>query len=86
MIPTPHSKQVRGKLRRLKCDCGGLSYRILYHEAESGFVVLLHVFVKKTAKIPQSEIGLALRRWNDFERRMDVPERPHRRAAGKDAP
>src|ERR1700761_1967662 len=47
-IPSPHSKQVRGRLRRLKCDCAGLSYRVLYCEAQSGFIVLLHIFLKKT--------------------------------------
>jgi len=86
MIPAPHTKQIRGKLRRLKADFAGLRYRILYHEAESGFIVLLHVFVKKTPKIPQSEIAVAESRWVDFERRMDEVERVPPRAFGGDAP
>jgi phage-related protein len=86
MVPAPHSKKVRGKLRRLKCDFAGLRYRILYHEAESGFIVLLHMFVKKTPKIPQSEIDVAQSRWNDFEQRMDARARVPPRALGGDAP
>jgi phage-related protein len=86
MIPAPHSKKVRGKLRRLKADFAGLSYRVLYQEAESGLIVLLHIFVKKTAKIPSAEIELAASRWIDFERRMAAIERLPPRAVGGDAP
>ena len=86
MLPAPHSKHVRGKLRRLKCDFAGLRYRILYHEAESGLIVLLRIFVKKTSKIPQLEIELAESRWDDFEQRMNALRRVPPRAIGTDAP
>ncbi len=86
MLPSPHSKQVKGKLRRLKCDYDGLAYRVLYHEAENGFIVLLHAFVKKTAKIAPAEIRQAESRWSDFKARMDAPQRVPPRAAGDDAP
>lgn len=86
LIPAPHSKKVRGKLRRLKADFAGLSYRVLYQEAESGLIVLLHIFVKKTARIPPAEIDLAASRWIDFGRRMDAVERVPPRAVGGDAP
>jgi phage-related protein len=86
MIPAPHSKKVRGKLRRLKCDFDGLSYRILYREAESGFIVLLHIFVKKTPKIPAAETELAESRWNDCEQRMNALKKIPPRALGRDAP
>jgi phage-related protein len=86
MIPVPHSKQVRGKLRRLKCDFAGLAYRVLYTEAEHGFIILLHIFVKKTPRIPGHEIDLALSRWDDFKRRMDALNRVPPRAIGRDAP
>ncbi len=86
MLPSPHSKQVNGKLRRLKCDYDGLAYRVLYHEAENGFIVLLHAFVKKTPKIPLAEIRQAASRWADFNARMAAPKRVPPRAAGHDAP
>ncbi len=86
MISVPHSKKVRGKLRRLKCDVDGLSYRILYREAESGFIVLLHIFVKKTPKIPAAQVELAESRWNDFEQRMNTLKQIPPRAVGQDAP
>lgn len=86
MIPAPHSKQVRGKLRRLKCDFSGLCYRVIYHEAESGFIILLHILVKKTPRIPSFEIDLAQSRWEDYKARMDARRRVPPRAAGGDAP
>jgi phage-related protein len=82
----PHSKQVRGKVRRLRCDFEGVGYRILYREAKAGFIVLLHIFVKKTPKIPLPEIDIALSRWVDFEQRMNALERAPPRAVGDDAP
>src|ERR1700681_517528 len=86
MIPPPHSKPVRGKLRRLKCDCGRLCYRILYHEAESGFIVLLHILVNKTATSPTADIDWARSRWKDFRARMTATKTVPPRAAGRDAP
>ena len=86
MLPSPHSKKVDGKLRRLKCDFDGLAYRVLYHEAQNGFIVLLHAFVKKTQKMPPAEIEQAKSRWNDFKARMDAAKRVPPRAAGHDAP
>lgn len=86
MVPSPHSKAIRGKLRRLKCDFAGLCYRILYQEAESGFIILLSIFLKKTRQIPLAEIRLAQSRWRDFKERMGAVKRVPPRAAGGDAP
>jgi len=48
--------------------------------------MLLHVFRKKTGKVPPAEIKIAQERWDDFKARMDdMPRRPPR-PAGHDAP
>jgi phage-related protein len=86
MLPSPHSKQVKGKLRRLKCDYDGRAYRVLYHEAENGFIVLLHAFIKKTPKIPPAEVAQAQSRWSDFKARMGAAQPVPPRAVGHDAP
>jgi phage-related protein len=86
MLPAPHSKQVREKIRRLKADYRGLAYRVLYREAENGFIVLLHAFVKKSPRIPPAEADLAEARWKDFRARMDAERRVPPRAIGHDAP
>lgn len=84
-LPFPHSSQVRGALRELRCHYGNELYRVLYRRSEALFV-LLHAFRKDTGKIPGEDISTAERRWEDFKARMDAPARVPPRAAGRDAP
>ncbi len=84
-VPFPHTSQVEGELRELRCHYGSEQYRILYRRSGNLFV-LLHAFHKTTAKIPQPEIQVAKQRWQHFKRRMDAPLRRKPRAAGHDAP
>lgn len=49
-LPFPHSSQVEGALRELRCHFGRELYRILYRRSKN-LVVLLHVFRKDTGKI-----------------------------------
>ncbi len=84
-LPFPHSSQVDGELRELRCHHGRQLFRILYRRSGS-LLVLLHVFSKRTAKIPASEIKVANERWDDFKKRMDANPRRPPRAAGHDAP
>lgn len=84
-LPFPHTSQVQGELRELRCHYGSEQYRILYRRSRNLFI-LLHVFRKTTARIPPAEIEVARTRWDDFKRRMDAPRRRKPRAAGQDAP
>lgn len=84
-LPFPHSSQVDGELRELRCHYGRELYRVLYRRS-GRLIVLLHIFSKRTAKIPSSEISLAQQRWDDFKGRMDTQPRKPPRAAGHDAP
>lgn len=81
----PHSSQVRGPLRELRCHYGRALYRILYRRSES-FFVLLHILEKRTGKIPEGDIALAEERFRDFSARMNARPRVPPRAAGHDAP
>jgi phage-related protein len=84
-LPFPHSSQVAGELRELRCHHGRQLFRILYERSRSLFI-LLHAFEKTTAAIPDVDVALARQRWEDFRRRMEeIPRRPPR-AAGHDAP
>ncbi len=84
-LPFPHSSQVEGELRELRCHVGSELFRVLYRRSDR-LLVLLHVFRKKTKKLPEGEIEIARRRWEDFKERMgEEPRRPPR-AAGHDAP
>lgn len=84
-LPFPHSSQVRGELRELRCHYGSELYRILYRRSRN-LIVLLHMFRKDTVKIPEREIQFADERWEDFKARMEAEKRRPPRAAGHDAP
>jgi phage-related protein len=84
-LPFPHSSQVEGELRELRCHYGRELYRILYRRSRN-LIVLLHMFRKDTGTLPQREIEIARRRWADFKERMDADKRRPPRAAGHDAP
>lgn len=84
-LPFPHSSQVEGELRELRCHYGRRHYRVLYRRSDR-LIVLLHVFAKGSAKIPRREIETAHERWADFKARMDANPRRPPRAAGHDAP
>ena len=84
-LPFPHSSQVDGELRELRCHYGRDLYRVLYCRS-ANLIVLLHAFRKNTRAVPAADIRIALERWADFRERMDAPRRTPPRAAGRDAP
>jgi phage-related protein len=84
-LPFPHSSQISGELRELRCHMGSDHYRVLYRRSDR-LIVLLHAFPKATAKVPPGEIKIAEERWADFKGRMDARPRKPPRAAGRDAP
>ena len=84
-LPFPHSSQVEGELRELRCHFGSEHYRVLYRRSEN-LLVLLVAFRKTSAQIPAGEIATANDRWDEFRRRMDADPRRPPRAAGHDAP
>lgn len=84
-LPFPHSSQVAGELRELRCHYGRDLYRILYQRSDR-LIVLLTIFAKRSATIPPGEIAVARQRWDLFKARMDAEPRVPPRAAGHDAP
>jgi phage-related protein len=84
-LPFPHSSQVEGELRELRCHMGSEHYRVLYRRS-GRLIVLLNAFPKTSGKLPRAEIETAQKRWEDFKARMDARPRKPPRAAGHDAP
>ena len=84
-LPFPHSSQVDGQLRELRCHYGRALYRILYQRSGNLFV-LLHALEKRTGALPQIDIDIAKQRFDDFRERMDRQPRRPPRAVGHDAP
>jgi phage-related protein len=69
LLKEPHTRQIRGKLRELRIMEKGGRIRVFYFGITGRKFVLLHGFVKKTAKTPAREIDIALKRMDDFIRR-----------------
>lgn len=58
-LDEPYSKHISGKIRELRVDFGKNRHRIFYFTFINKTIILLHAFLKKTAKIPPSEIKKA---------------------------
>jgi phage-related protein len=84
-LPFPHSSQIEGEIRELRCHYGREQYRVLYRRSRN-LIVLLHAFRKDTGDVPRVHIQTAIGRWDDFASRMDSTKRIPPRAAGHDAP
>ncbi len=84
-LPFPHSSQIQGELRELRCHFGSELYRVLYRRSRN-LLVLLHMFRKTQAKVPPKEIEIANKRWLSFKKRMDTQSRKPPRPVGRDAP
>lgn len=50
-LPFPHSSQVDGELRELRCHYGRQLYRVLYRRSDR-LLVLLHIFSKADSEDP----------------------------------
>ncbi len=56
-------------LRELRIKHSSDSYRIFYFAHIGHKLVLLHAFVKKSAKMPEGDIKLAIKRMDDYRSR-----------------
>ena len=58
-LDEPYSKHITGKIRELRVDFGKNRHRIFYFTFIAKTIILLHAFLKKTAKTPATEIKRA---------------------------
>ena len=65
-LPFPYSSQVQGKIRELRIRHGRERIRVLYFGASTREWVLLHGFIKHTAKTPEQDIRIAEARMMEF--------------------
>ena len=64
-LDEPYSKHIKGKIRELRVDFAKNKHRIFYFTFIEKNIILLHAFLKKTAKTPQSEIKKARVNFNN---------------------
>lgn len=81
----PHSSQIEGELRELRCHYGRDLYRILYRRSDNLFV-LLHAFAKRSRAVSDADLRIARQRWDDFQERIGADPRRPPRPLGHDAP
>jgi phage-related protein len=72
-LPRPYADIVRGKIRELRIVFGSNHYRFLYFFLNKN-IVITHGFVKKSDKVPISEIIRAERIMDDFFKRYKKGE------------
>ena len=60
-LPFPHSSQIEGELRELRCHYGRRLFRILFRRCAHLFV-LLHIFEKVTGAVPEVDKQVARER------------------------
>lgn len=66
-LPMPHSRHVRGKIWELRIAAGRRDYRVLYFAWVGRRFVLLHAFMKQTAKTPAADLEIAERRMAEYQ-------------------
>jgi phage-related protein len=84
-LPFPHSSQIRGELRELRCHLGRELYRVLYRRSKN-LIILLHVFRKDSGRIPEAEIKIAEERWPTSRQGWTRLRGSRRGQGGTDAP
>lgn len=65
-LDEPYSRHIRGKIRELRVDFTNNRYRILYFSFVNRNIILLHAFLKKSAKTPNKDIRIAMSRYNEI--------------------
>ena len=58
-LDEPYSKNIKGKIRESRVDFSHNKHRIFYFSFVKKTIILLHAFLKKTAKTPAFEIKTA---------------------------
>ena len=74
VLDEPYSKHIQGKIRELRVDFGKNRHRIFYFSFVGKTIILLHAFLKKTAKTPLAEIKKAEKNYKDVINNKELYE------------
>jgi len=74
ILDEPYSKHIKGKIRELRVDFSQNRHRIFYIAVIEKKIILLHSFLKKTAKTPKQEINRALNSFEDYKINKSIIE------------
>ena len=73
-LEEPYSRHIKGKIRELRVDFGRNKHRVFYFTFIKKTIILLHAFLKKTAKTPVSEIKKAEENYQNVLRNPKIYE------------
>lgn len=65
-LQEPEAKKIGRNIFEIRVSVGG-AYRGLYAYVQKDWIVILHIFQKKTQKTPKQAIQLALKRFKKYE-------------------
>jgi phage-related protein len=66
-LDEPYSRYISSGIRELRIDFSRNRHRIFYIAVEGKNIILLHAFLKKTAKMPKQEFIRALNNFEDYK-------------------
>ncbi|MDO8474278.1 MAG: type II toxin-antitoxin system RelE/ParE family toxin [bacterium] len=73
-LDEPHSRHIAGKIRELRVDFSKNRYRVFYFIFVKKTIILLHAFLKSTAKTPIGEIQKAQENYQEVVRNPKIYE------------
>jgi phage-related protein len=73
-LDEPYSRHIRSGIRELRVDFSRNRHRIFYIIVVERKIILLHSFLKKTAKTPRQEIVKAINNFEDYKVNKDLVE------------
>ena len=65
-LDEPYARHIKGKIRELRVDFARNRHRIFYFVFVGKKIILLHAFLKKTAKTPKQEITKAIKNYQNY--------------------
>jgi len=74
VLDEPYSRHIKGKIRELRVDFARNRHRVFYFVFVKRTIILLHAFLKTTAKTPISEIKKAQERYQDVIKNKQLYE------------
>jgi len=66
-LDEPYSRYIHSGIRELRIDFSRNRHRIFYITVEERKIILLHAFLKKTARTPKQEITRAINNFTDYK-------------------
>lgn len=73
-LDEPYSRHIKGKIRELRIDFGQNKHRIFYLVFIKKTIILLHTFLKRTARTPKQEIITAEQNYYEVLKNQKIYE------------